>query len=124
MTAASLALVVLIGWLSVLQVVRVGRDRNAPASRAAVVTTAVLGGAAALLLVPPILAGGDRPGRGPDVTAVVLIALLGWLVVQQVLRVGRDDPAARAPRAVRVTTAVLSGAAVLFAVPQFYLMLT
>jgi hypothetical protein len=123
MTAASLALVLLIGWLSGVQIVRVARNRNAPPSRAVLVTTAVLGGAAALLLVPPLLAGGDRPGRGPDLTAVALIALLGWLVVQQALRIGRDS-SARAPRAVRVTTAVLSGGAVLFAVPQLYLMVT
>jgi hypothetical protein len=123
MTAASLALVVLIGWLAVLQVVRVGRDRNPRATREVIMTTAVLGGAAALLMVPPLLAGGDRPGLGPDLTAVALIALLGWLVVQQTVRIGRDSPAYPS-RAVRVTTAVLSWGAVLLAVPQLYLMVT
>ena len=54
-------------------------------------------------------------------TAVLLIALIGWLIGLQTLRVGRDWNA-RPSRAVRVTTALLAGGVVLLAVPQLYLL--
>jgi hypothetical protein len=123
MTAAAVALVALIGWLFGLQILLVGRDRNAWPSRAVRVTTAVLGGGAALLVVPQLYGDGDRPGRGPDLTAVALIALIGWFIGLQALRVGRDSHAPPS-RAVRVTTAVLGWGAVLLAVPRLYLMVT
>jgi xanthosine utilization system XapX-like protein len=123
MTAAAVALVALIGWLFGLQVLRVGRDRNARPSRAALVTTAVLGGGAALLVVPQLYGGGHRPGLDPGLTAVALVTLIGWLTGLQTLRVGRNRNA-RPSRAVLVTTALLGAAAVLLAVPDLYLMLT
>jgi hypothetical protein len=54
MTAAAVALVALIGWLTGLQTLRVGRNRNARPSRAVLVTTALLGAAAVLLAVPDL----------------------------------------------------------------------
>jgi hypothetical protein len=123
MTAAAVALVALIGWLFGLQTLRVGRDWNPRPSRAVLVTTAVLGGGAALLVVPQLYGGGHRPSQGPDLTAVALIALIGWLTGLQALRVGRDRNA-RPPRAARVTTAVLGAGAVLLAVPNLYRMVT
>jgi xanthosine utilization system XapX-like protein len=119
--AAAVALVALIGWLLGLQALRVGRDWNAGPSRAVRVTTAVLGGGAALLVVLQLYSD-HRPGEGPE-TAVALIAFIGWLIGQQALRIGRDSHV-RPSRAVRVTTAVLGGGAVLLAVPQLLLMLT
>lgn len=123
MTAAAVALVALVGWLAGVQTVRVGRDRSARPSRAVLVTTAVLGGAAVLLVVPPLDAARQRAGPAPDLTAVALIAVIGWLVGQQVLRVGRDrNP--RPSRALLATTAVLAGGAGVLVVPRLYLMVT
>jgi xanthosine utilization system XapX-like protein len=50
----AVALVTLIGWLTGLQTLRVGRDLNARPPRAVRVTTAVLGAAAVLLAVPDL----------------------------------------------------------------------
>jgi hypothetical protein len=123
MTAEAVALVALIGWLAGVQTVRVGRDRSVRPSRAVLVTTAVLGGAAVLLVVPQLDGGSHQAARGPDPTVVALIAMIVWLVGQQVLRVGRD----RSPRpsgVVLATTAVLAGGAVVLTVPRLYLMVT
>ena len=123
MTAATVALVALIGWLGGVQTVRVGQDRSARSSRAVLVTTAVLGGAAVLLVLPRLEAARQRAGQVPDLTAVALIAVIAWLVGQQVLQVGRD----RNPlpsRAVLATTAVLAGTAGVLVVPRLYLMVT
>lgn len=57
------------------------------------------------------------------VAAVVLVAMIGWLVVLQTLWVGRDAPASPS-RAVWVTTAVLSAAVVVLAVPRFFVLVT
>jgi len=123
MTAAAVALVALIGWLAGVQTVRVGRDRSARPSRAVLVTTAVLGGAAVLLVVPQLDAARQRAGQAPDLTAVALIAVIAWLVGQQLQRVGRDrNP--RPSRAALATTAVLAGGAGLLVVPRLYLMVT
>ena len=123
MTAATVALVALIGWLGGVQTVRVGQDRSARSSRAVLVTTAVLGGAAVLLVLPRLEAARQRAGQVPDLTAVALIAVIAWLVGQQVLQVGRD----RNPLpswAVLATTAVLAGTAGVLVVPRLYLMVT
>ena len=123
MTAAAVALVALIGWLAGVQAVRVGQDRSARPSREVLVTTAVLGGAAVLLVVPQLDAARQRAGEAPDLTAVALIAVIAWLVGQQVLRVGRDrNP--RPSREVLATTAVLAGGAVVLVVPRLYVMVT
>jgi hypothetical protein len=121
MSTASVALIALIGWLSGLQTLRVGRDRNPRPPRAVLVTTAALGVGAALLVGQQL----TGPGAGPraDPTAVVLVALLGWIVGLQTLGAGRD----RSPRpspVVLVTTVVLSGGAVLLVVPHLYRMVT
>jgi hypothetical protein len=121
--AAAVALVALISWLFGLQTLRVGRDRNTRPSRAVLVATGVLGGGAALLAVPQLYGGGHRPGQNSDLTAVALMAFLGWLIGLQTLRVG-SDRYTRPPRAVLVTTAVLGGGAVLLGVPYLYLMVT
>jgi hypothetical protein len=115
--AASVALAVLIGWLVGLQAVGVGRDRDVPASLAARRTTAVLGAGAALLVVPRLHAHGLL--SGPGVTAVALIALIGWLVGLQAVRVGWDSRV-MSPRAMRETTAVLAAGVLLLAVPDLY----
>jgi hypothetical protein len=121
MTAAAAALVALICWLCALQALRVGRNRNARPSRVVRVTTAVLGGAAAVLVVRD---HGGRPlEQGVDPTPVALLAVMGWFVAQQGLRVGRDGNAPSSPAAL-VTTAVLVGGAVLLAVPHLYLLVT
>jgi hypothetical protein len=124
MTAAAAALVALICWLCALQALRVGRDRNARPSRVVRVTTAVLGGAAAVLVVLVVRDHGGRPlEQGVDPTPVALLAVMGWFVAQQGLRVGRDGNAPSSPAAL-VTTAVLVGGAVLLAVPHLYLLVT
>jgi cytochrome bd-type quinol oxidase subunit 2 len=123
MTAAAVALVGLIGWLAGVQTVRVGQDRSAPLSRVAFVTTAVLCAAVVLLVVPQVEAARQRAGRAPDLTAVALVAVIAWLVGQQVLRVGLDrNP--RPSRAVLATTAVLAGGAGVLVLPRLYLMVT
>ena len=123
MTAAAVALVGLIGWLAGVQTVRVGQDRSAPLSRVALVTTAALCAAVVLLVVPQVEAARQRAGRAPDLTAVALVAVIAWLVGQQVLRVGLDrNP--RPSRAVLATTAVLAGGAGVLVVPRLYLMVT
>ena len=123
MTAATVALVALIGWLAGVQTARVGQDGSARLSRAVFVTTAVLGGAVVLLVVPQVEAARQRAGRAPDLTAVALVAVIAWLVGQQVLRVGLDrNP--RPSRAVLATTAVLAGGAGVLVVPRLYLMVT
>ena len=123
MTAAAVALVGLIGWLAGVQTVRVGQDRSAPLSRVALVATAVLCAAVVLLVVPQVEAARQRAGRAPDLTAVALVAVIAWLVGQQVLRVGQDrNP--RPSRAVLATTAVLAGGAGVLVVPRLYLMVT
>jgi cytochrome bd-type quinol oxidase subunit 2 len=123
MTAAAVALVGLIGWLAGVQTVRVGQDRSAPLSRAALVATAVLCAAVVLLVVPQVEAARQRAGRAPDLTAVALVAVIAWLVGQQVLRVGLDrNP--RPSRAVLATTAVIAGGAGALVVPRLYLMVT
>lgn len=123
MTAAAVALIALIGWLAVVQTMRVGQDRSAPLSRVGLVTTAVLCGAVVLLVVPQVEAARQRAGRAPDLTAVALIAFIGWLVGQQVLR-AREDRNTRPSRAVLATTAVLAGGAGVLVVPRLYLMVT
>ena len=123
MTAAAVALVGLIGWLAGVQTVRVGQDRSALLSRVALVTSAALCAAVVLLVVPQVEAARQRAGRAPDLTAVALVAVIAWLVGQQVLRVGLDrNP--RPSRAVLATTAVLAGGAGVLVVPRLYLMVT
>lgn len=117
MIAASVALVVLIGWLVGLQAVGVERDLDVRASRAARRTTAALSAGAAVLVVPRLHAHGLL--SGPDVTAVALIALVGWLVGLQALRAGWDS-GVMSSRAMRETTAVLAAGVVLLAVPDLY----
>lgn len=117
MIAASVALVVLIGWLVGLQAVGVERDLDVRASRAARRTTAVLSAGVAVLVVPRLHAHGLL--SGPDVTAVALIALVGWLVGLQALRVGWDS-GVMSSRAMREATAVLAAGVVLLAVPDLY----
>ena len=56
-------------------------------------------------------------------TAVALIALIGWLVGLQAVRVGHDRYV-RPSRAVLITTAVLCAAAALLVVPDLYLLVT
>lgn len=123
MTAAAVALVALIGWLAGVQTARVGQDRSARLSRAVFVTTAVLGGAVVLLVVPQLETARPRAGQAPDLTAAALMAVIAWLVGQQVLLVGRDrNP--RPSRAVIATTAMLAGGAAVLVVPRLYLMVT
>jgi hypothetical protein len=52
-------------------------------------------------------------------TPVALGLLIGWLVGLQAVWVGRDL-SLRAPQAVRITTAVLSGGAALLVVPRLH----
>lgn len=121
MSTASVALIALIGWLSGLQTVRVGRDHDVRPPRAALVTTALLGVGAALLVAQQLAAPGTYPRVDP--TAVALVALLGWIVGLQTLRAGRDRSTRPSP-AVLVTTVALGGGAVLLVVPHLYRMVT
>jgi hypothetical protein len=121
MIAAAVALAVLIGWLVGLQALRVGRGPDARSSRATRVTTAVLGAGAALVAAPRLHAHGLVVA--PDVTAVALIASVGWLVGLQALRLGSDSPVLSS-RALRMTTAVLMAGVFLLAVPDLYDLMT
>ena len=123
MTAATVALVALIGWLVGLQTLCVGRDRNTPVSGLPFVTTAALGAGAAVLLARHLYDGNHRPGQGRDLTAVALIALISWLLEQQTLRIGQDR-SARPSRAALMTATVLGGGAVVLFVPQLYRLVT
>jgi len=126
MMGATVALAVLIGWLVGLQAAWVGRNRKVPASQAVRVTTAVLSGGTALLVVPRLHARDLLVG--PDVTAAILIASIGWLVGLQALRVGHDsldspdspDSPVLSSRAIRMTSVVLSAGVVLLAVPDLF----
>jgi hypothetical protein len=55
--------------------------------------------------------------------ALVLIALIGWFVGLQAVRVA-DDGSARPSRAVLVTNVVLCGAAAVLVLPRLYLVVT
>jgi hypothetical protein len=66
---------------------------------------------------------GPTAGQGPDLTALSLALLLGWMVRLQFVRAGRVLPA-RADRATRVTTAALVTLALVLAVPDLVLMAT
>jgi len=123
MTAATVALVALIGWLVGLQTRRVGRDRNTPVSRVPLVTTAALGAAAAVLLARHLYDENHRPGQGRDLTAIALIALISWLLEQQTLRIGNDRNA-RPSHAAILTATVLGGGAVVLFVPPLYRLVT
>lgn len=116
-----MALIALIGWLSGLQALRVGHDRNARPSAAVLATTAVLGGGAALLVAQQL--GGGGTGQRADPTAVALLALIGWCIGLQALRAGRDR-SARPSLAALVTTAALGGGAALLVLPHLYRMVT
>jgi hypothetical protein len=56
-------------------------------------------------------------------TAVALVALIGWLVGLQAVRV-EHDRYLRPSRAVLITTTVLSAGAALLVVPALYLLVT
>ena len=121
MSTASVTLIALIGWLSGLQALRVGHDRNPRPSRAELGTTIVLAVGAALLVSRQLAGEGVAPHADP--TAVALVALLGWFVGLQTLRAGHD----RSPRpspAVVITTVALTGGAVALVVPHLYRMVT
>ena len=64
---------------------------------------------------------GHRPGEPPDMIAasVALAALIGWLVGLEAVWVGRSS-GVPASRAVRVTTALLSGGTALLLVPRLH----
>jgi hypothetical protein len=117
------ALATLLGWLVGLQMVRVGQDSTEPSSRRVRITTAVLGAAAALLVTRQLDDGEPHAGQEPDLTALVLVVLTAWLIGLQTQRVGRDRSARRSDT-VRVTTALLGGAAALLAMPRLYFMVT
>ena len=123
MTAATVAVVTLIGWLVGLQTLRVGRDGHAPVSGVPLVATAALGAGTVVLLARHLYGDDHRPGPGHDLTAVALIALTGWLLEQQTLRIGHDRNA-RPSRAALMTATVLGGGAVVLFVPQLYRLVT
>ena len=112
-----------LGWLIGVQMLRVGHDRSERPARLSLITKAVLGGSAVLLVVPWLDDGRSRVGQPPDLTALVLVVLTTWLIGLQMRAVGRGG-CAQHSGAVRVTTAVLVGAAVLLAVPRLYFMVT
>jgi hypothetical protein len=121
MSAASLALIALIGWLFAAQSRRTGRDRRTPSSVGELVTTVVLVGGAALLVAQELDGGGTAPQV--DLTAVAMVAVTAWFVGLQTRRAGSDGSEGTSP-AVLLTTVLLGFGAILLAVPHLYSMVT
>ena len=126
MTSALLGLALAVGWGAGPEAARwlwVGDAAHPPTTRpvrAAAAATALM---VALVVVHRLAGRGPVAGQGLDLTAVALLALLGWMVRLQFIRAGRATPAP-ADRAVRITSAVLVVAALALALPDLYLVAT